>query len=596
MRLGKSAPWLRSVAAVASGAGTALLFPPYNMGGLVWVVMLPLLGALWSMEGRRGWKGFGLGWLAGFIGFLISLHWITVVSPVGWVVLSVYLAVFPGLWGAFAAKWANPWAKRAVGNEGRVTVKVREKQDAKPSHWRQSLASLRTAFAVAAVWCGVEWLRGWLFTGFGWNTLGVAFHETPVMAQSADLLGICGLSFIPIFLQAVMVQTGRRLIGESKAGKMRPHVDFGVAAMLVALAFCYGVWRLSSEGKGESVTLQALLVQLNIPQEAARRLWSPEEIHFGYEEETLKGLEAVEAANERRLKEAPDGEVVALERPDWIVWPESSLVGRIIRDDEGNWATWDQNLQTFSVVNGSDEFTMVLGLLEEEGERLGEQLVLKEDGQVWNDLVILEPGAKLKAFRKHHLVIFGEYIPLVEQLPFLRKIYEQQSGARYVGALARGDVLEPVPTEIDGEEVGVIPTVCFEDTVPRLLKKFVRGGPQVIVNVTNDGWFKDSPAAAQHFANSKFRAIELRRPMLRCGNTGVSAAVDTRGSTAHPETGERQELRDEDGNHLTCGSLLVEVEIPKKPSLSLYAVIGDWGVIGLALLGVLSGWRRLPGA
>lgn len=589
MKPGKSAPWLRLAAALASGAGTALLIPPFHGGGLVWVVMLPLLVALWSLNGRTGRKGFWLGWLAGVTGFLISLHWLTVVSPVGWVALSCYLAVFPGLWGMFAAKWANPWRKQPVKEESPVERKIREKAETKSAHWRQSMVSLRTAFAVAAVWCGLEWLRGWLFTGFGWNSIGVAFHETPVMAQSADLLGICGLSFLPVFLQAVIVQTGRRLIAESKAGRIRPHVDFGVAAVMVALAFCYGVWRLSTEGKGESVKLEALLVQLDIPQEAARRLWTTEQIHFGYEEETLKGLKAVDDANEQRLLEAKDGETVELKRPDWIVWPESSLDGKVLRSDDGQWAAWDQVLETLSIVRAEGDFTMIFGLLEDEGEWIDGQPVPAENGKVWNSLVVLEPDDRMKTFRKHHLVIFGEYIPLVEKLPFLRKIYEQQAGVDFGGSIAVGQSLEPVPTVVDGEKVGIIPTVCFEDTVPRLLRNFLRGGPQVIVNVTNDGWFKDSPAAAQHFANSRFRAIELRRPMLRCANTGVSAAVDTVGSTVNRETGEKQELRDENGNHLTRGSLLVDVAIPKKPSLSLYAVIGDWGVIVLGVIGLLVG-------
>jgi apolipoprotein N-acyltransferase len=139
--------------------------------------------------------------------------------------------------------------------------------------------------------------------------------------------------------------------------------------------------------------------------------------------------------------------------------------------------------------------------------------------------------------------------------------------------------------------IGAIPTVCFEDSVPRLTRKFVRPGPQVIINVTNDGWFKESAAAAQHFANARFRAIELRRPMLRCANTGVSAAVDSTGSTAHPDTGKPQVLVDENGSHFTRGSLLVELGVPENPSFSLYALIGDWGVIGLSMVGLVTGFR-----
>jgi apolipoprotein N-acyltransferase len=114
----------------------------------------------------------------------------------------------------------------------------------------------------------------------------------------------------------------------------------------------------------------------------------------------------------------------------------------------------------------------------------------------------------------------------------------------------------------------------------------------VIINTTNDGWFKESAAADQHFANARFRAIELRRPMLRCANTGVSAAIDSTGSTAHPDSGKPQVLVDENGSHFTRGSLLTEVKVPLHPSFSLYAAIGDWGVIILSGAAFIGSWLR----
>jgi apolipoprotein N-acyltransferase len=108
----------------------------------------------------------------------------------------------------------------------------------------------------------------------------------------------------------------------------------------------------------------------------------------------------------------------------------------------------------------------------------------------------------------------------------------------------------------------------------------------VIINVTNDGWFNESPAAAQHFANARFRTIELRRPMLRCANSGVSAAVDSTGSTANPRTGVPQVLVNAQGSHFTRGSLLTELKIPLHPSFSLYERIGDLGILSMAALGL----------
>lgn len=593
--------WLLRIAAAAgSGIGTALLVPPYDFGGLVWVVMLPLLVALWSLGGRRvGWKGFALGWLFGFAGFAVGLHWLTEVTALGWLVVAAYLALYPALWGLFAVTLAHPWRRAAAGtsdadaDESAIARKMRAKSASPPgetNHWRESGRSLRVAFALAAVWCGLEWLRGWVFTGFGWNTLGVAFHRTPVMAQSADLLGVIGLSFLPVFLQAVVVQAGRRLWRGMRAGRRRPHVDFGVAALLIAVAFCYGVWRLHGAGGSDPQRLKILLVQLNIPQDAARRLWSPEEIHFGYEEETLAALDALEADEERRMAEAIEsGGEFRSRMPDWILWPEAALTGRILRFGDDEWATWGQNHDTLDRIRARGEFTLAMGLNEIEGERLGDDLVPKPDARTWNSLVVFDPEMNLLTYRKNHLVIFGEYIPFADEVPWLRRLYEQQSGASYGGAFSKGGSFEPLEVGVGGRRVGMIPSVCFEDTVPRLMREFVRPGPQWIANVTNDGWFRDSAAAAQHFANARFRAIELRRPMVRCANNGVSAAVNPLGGTGHPDTGEPQELRDAAGSHLTRGWMLAEVDIPERPATSLYIAIGDTGVIGLGILGLIVG-------
>lgn len=575
---------LRLLAALASGGGIALLFPPFHAGDLVWVVFIPLLVALWTLDARRRKRiAAALGFLTGLAFFLPNLSWLRTVSDAGWVALSLYLALFPALWAIFAATLGNPWRKPAAlpeETEGR---------------WAVSLRSLRFAFACAAVWTGLEWLRGWLFTGFGWNTLGVAFHETPVIAQAADLFGALGLSILPIFLQAVIVQAGRRLAAGVREGRLRPHFDFGLAALLVAVVASYGVYRISTVGKGESIPLKALLVQLNIPQEASQQLWSATDIHLGYEEETLGALETIAGDDQKRLEDAMakgNEGGIDLKTPDWIVWPETALTSRVLRTDDGGWAMGIENQITLDKVREAGEFTLMMGLNEIEGEQVEGGYMMKENARVWNSLVVIPPDGALQTFRKRHLVIFGEYIPLVESLPFLAKIYEQQAGVAYGGAFSKGESLDPVMTEIRGEAVGLIPSVCFEDSVARLLRKFVRSGPQLIVNVTNDGWFKESPGAAQHFANARFRAIELRRPMLRCANTGVSAAVTATGVTIHPDgSGKRQELRDSNGSHFTRGHLLAEVEIPKNPPLTLYAVIGDWGVIGLTIAGFLVSLR-----
>ncbi|MES2659733.1 MAG: apolipoprotein N-acyltransferase [Verrucomicrobiota bacterium] len=545
----KGSGWMRIAAAVASGLLVAGAFPPLDFTWLVWFGMLPLLWALWSVEGERaGWKGFGIGYLAGLVACLIQFNWVASVSWLGAILLPAYLATYWGLFGIFAAKIGNPW------------------KSGKPAH------VLTAAFCHGAVWAGCELLRGWVITGISWNVLGTALHDAPRLAQAADLFGVVGLSMVLVFFQAVVVQ----------AVKLRKCYPLGIAGVVVGLMAIYGHIRIRMENAAESVRLKTLLVQLNIPQEAARMLWTDLETHQGYEDETLKALDAMKS---------PDG-TLSPQWPDWVMWPECALTGRILRADDGAWGSWQINVDTIAQVRSAGPFSLIYGINELEAEKNGDQLVMKEDGRAYNSVAVQSPADELQTYRKRHLVIFGETIPFVDSVPFLRKIYEQQSGAKYQGAFTAGDSLEPLPIPAGDTMIGAIPTVCFEDSVPRLTRKFVRPGPQVIVNVTNDGWFKQSAAAEQHFQYARFRAIELRRPMLRCANTGVSAAISTTGSTAHPDSGKSQILTDATGSHFTRGSLLTELKVPLHPGFSLYALIGDWGLIFIALTGLLLPFRR----
>lgn len=536
--------WMKLLAAVISGLLVAGLFPPFGIGMVVWVALMPLLAVLWSFEPKRaGWKGFLTGWLAGTASCLVQFQWVSVVSWLGAILLPVYLGLYWGLFGAFAASLGKPRA-----GDGKNTP-------------------LRTAFFLAAVWAGLEWLRGWMLTGFGWNSLGTAFGETPVFAQSADLLGMTGLSMLPVFFQAVLLQSLPRLKQSRK--------PLGFAALIVAVAAAYGLIRIKTERNAESIRLKSLLVQINVPQDATRMLWEPVEIHMAYENETLKGLESL-----------------GKNQPDWVLWPESALPGGFLRGPDDAWGCFPEIQHTISQIHREEPFQLLFGTTEWEADPTPDgQLVQREKGMAWNSIAVMSPEGELQTYRKQHLVIFGETIPFVDSLPWLKAIYEQQAGVQFTGSFTAGESDEPlrIPTA-GGTMLSAIPTVCFEDSVPRLVRKSARPEAQVIINVTNDGWFKESAAAAQHFADARFRAIELRRPMLRCANTGVSAAIDSTGSTAHPDTGKPQILNDAKGSHFTRGSLLVDTKVPLQPSFSLYARIGDWGVIGLAIGALVLAW------
>lgn len=579
------------MAAMVSGVLLAMCFPGAGgLAGLVWVWMLPLFPAIWRGEKKR--YGFGVGYLCGLVFWLINLKWLWTVSGLGAIAIAVFLAFYFGIWGAFAVSVGNPWrvrekSRQADDGVSAIQRKIEKKQQATKGVGRvggalgDSMRSLRFAMINAAAWVGLEWLRGWLFTGFGWNGLGVAFYNTPVLAQGADLVGVTGLAFLPVLMGAVIVQTGCRLMSEAKSGRLRPRLDFSVAALLLAVQFCYGVWRGHDVEGWETERVRVLLVQENIPQDVK---WDPRsvaDILQGYSDSTTLAMEGLEAEAAERGEESLD-EVFELKSPDLVVWPESALPNPLlfVEGDVRRYVYGDVSHLIENEIRPLGNFTLIAGMNEFEAEHVGREVRWKQGGRQYNSIAAVPPGGSLEenisTYRKIHLVIFGEYIPLIDKLPFLGKLFEFSAGAEFAGNFDAGTSMDPMRVVVRDKEVGLIPTVCFEDTVGRLTRKFIRGGPQVILNVTNDGWFKESEAAEQQMANARFRAIELRRPMIRSANTGVSGIVSVTGSLVDPVTGERQVIEDENGSHFVRASLYGHAYVPKYGPVTLYALAGDW--------------------
>lgn len=579
------------LAALISGLLLAMCFPGWNLSGLVWVWMLPLFPAIWRGRSKR--YGFGIGYCAGFVFWLLNLKWLWTVSGLGGMVMAAFLALYFGLWGAIAVSIGNPWRKRGGRQAGRsaggsIQQKIVQKEATQKKSGllggvlNESIYSLRFAMINAAAWVGVEWLRGWVFTGFGWNGLGVAFHDTPVLAQAADLVGVTGLAFLPVFMSAVLVQSASRIKGEVASGKFRPRLDFSVAALLLAVHFCYGVWRIKDVGSWQTERVRVLLIQENIPQDIK---WDPRsvaDILQGYSDSTEAAIRELEDSNVELLKANVDRDVVEMKQPDLLIWPESAVPNPLlfVEGEKHHYLYGDTAHLLENEIRPLGNFSMIAGMNEFEARHADGLLKWKEGGRQYNSMAVVAPDGALeqsiKTYRKIHLVIFGEYIPFVDQLPFLGEIFKFSAGADFSGNFDAGTSTEPMVVDAGDGEVQLIPSVCFEDTVGRLTRKFVRPAPQMIINVTNDGWFKQSEAAAQHMANARFRAIELRRPMVRSANTGVSGIVSVTGSLRDPVTGQRQVVEDGNGNHFVRASLYGHAYAPVHGPVTLYAAAGDW--------------------
>lgn len=566
---------LRLLGAILSGVVLAMSYVPFDQGWLVWGWMWLLLPLLWSTGGRRkSFRGFGLGWLAGMGFWVINLKWLGTVTWPGAVALSAYLALYFGFFGAFASGAGHPWRR-----EFRVTSTIRDR-------FRESTISIGYSAVLAGFWCGLEWLRGWVLTGFGWNGLGVTFANHLVLAQTAEFVGVTGLAFLPVFMSAVAVQTVRRFYRQFRADEVKMlHWDFATALVVIMLAFTLGTIRLSSATNAPKIRGRVLMVQQDIPQVAGNIQWEPQRIVDGFIELTERGLEEADAETARRLMErageGEEGEVVAeMGSPDLVVWPEACLPAYLQRKESGETAGGPIIESIFEYVTSLRDWSLVTGINEYEGDD-----PMDPESDLYNSMLIDGGSVDRQSYQKTHLVILGEYIP---DLPFLHDFYEQTTGVRFFANTTPGTDFEPLEIELGGQRVGVMPSICFEDTLGRVTRRSVRKSPQLIINLTNDGWFQESEGAAHHFRNGLFRCIEMRRPMVRCANRGVTGVVSVTGSLVDPFTGEKRQLVDDKGSHFHRGFLLASVYVPTDGEVTLYAAFGDW--FAATGLGVGGGW------
>ena len=507
--MGRAWPWL---AAAGTGVLLTLCFPRWDQGWLAWLALTPLICAVFFSQntGRRtGLRKAALGYVAGLVFFTSTFVWLSTTLAAlyenRWLLALAPLVAM--VFSFYFAFWA--WFT------GAVLVR-----DDAARMFPRSLRNLGIAAAGACAWVAHEWVRERLFGGFGWNNLGVALHRDLPMIQIADLTGVPGISFLVAFCNLMAVILVRRIIGEfGPVFLKRIRWEFSFTMALIAAVFAYGVRSLLRKDAGESVPLRVVAVQPNIPQ--------TEKFDGGMEAKIFGELAKLTG-------------LAALTRPapQLVLWPESATPRSMFADD----VNYNFVLNQAKALDGA----LLLGTTDFDPER----------GEDYNTAALLtQRGEKQQFYRKMHLVPFGEYLPL-------RPVF-----AGFVGQLVPSDFTpgrEFTLLDLPDPKIRLAALVCFEDTLGELTRRFVQGGAQVLVNITNDGWFAQSPAAEQHLANAVFRAIENRRPLLRCGNTGVTCAVDSRG---------RVDLW---LKPFQQGFAAREVRVPTTAPLTFYTRHGDW--------------------
>ncbi|MCI4662683.1 MAG: apolipoprotein N-acyltransferase [Neomegalonema sp.] len=332
-----------------------------------------------------------------------------------------------------------------------------------------------TPWALAFGWGGAEALRGYVLTGFPWGLFAYGWIETPLV-QNAAHIGPYALNFLIILgiagLGWALFRTGAsRLLG---AG--------GAFALLGMLAVA-GWMRLPSDPlvPGEYVIR---IVQPNVPQ---KEKWVPHLI-----EQHLRSL--ISLSNEP-----------AAQTPDLIVWPETATVPALMRDPQA--VSWLMD----ELPEGTD---LVLGTQRIKGE-----------GVYYNSLFLVGASGRIEAvYDKHHLVPFGEYLPLQ---PVLSAMGIRQLAGRSLG-FATGEG----PGRIAwGDNPSFGPLICYEAIFPQEMP-VLGDRPEYLLQITNDAWFGESGGPYQHFVQARMRAIEQGLPFIRSANTGISGLIGPYGDVA----------------------------------------------------------------
>jgi len=344
--------------------------------------------------------------------------------------------------------------------------------------------------------------------GFPWNLTGYAASGNLALVQLTTVTGIYGLSFLIVAYSSLLVYA-------IYAGRQRLwKITLSVTGALTFVAGA-GVYLVPSARAG----YVAHLVQTNFPQsEEYPANWI--QLHAS-EMDQLERISVGAAASE----------------PGPIIWPEvpapfsfqdpafGDRARRIARDARTDF---------------------LVGVVDWKRDSAGKWLAS-------NTVLLLNPaGERVFTYDKIHLVPFGEYVPLRRWLTFAGRLTADISDFTPGTAASVGN--------FPGGRFGVF--ICYEATFPSEVRKFTRNGAELLVNVSNDGWFGRSAAPAQHLMMARVRAVESRRWLLRDTNNGFTVSVDPYGRiVARMDTDVRGEL---------------DAPYDFRTGLTPYALLGDW--------------------
>ncbi|MEO0681634.1 MAG: apolipoprotein N-acyltransferase [Pseudomonadota bacterium] len=513
----------RLAAAFACGLALTAAQPPVFAWPLVFVAYPALAALLWRVDAKRA---FWTGWAAGFGFFLSGLYWIAEAFFVdaarhGWMApfavsfMAAGLALF---WGAAA------WAARASGARGLLGV-----------------------LALATAWTAAEYARAHVLTGFPWALPSYAFADTDIVQLSAHVgphglgFGLIALACAPAWPWLGHIGTSRSRV-KSTLKTLALYPAFFVAQFVVLFVVEFMAYFTPYDPDNRFQTLAAptdadggrLVVRVVQPNAAQDEKWDPDMMPVFFDR------------------------LIELSRPPWgsdvdvVVWPETAVPQLLGREPEVRAAI---AASAQDVGPGAPGTTVLVG---------ARRYIQTESGPSWrNSLFALGPGGEaIDVYDKHHLVPFGEYLPL-------HGLLSRLDLGLFVGETGGFDG-GPGPTVMRLPGLPpVAPQICYETIFPHQMPPLA-DRPDWIVQVTNDAWFGASAGPWQHFHQARMRAIEQGLPVIRSANTGISAIIDARGRVVASVP------------LLTAGA--VQAPLPRALPPTLYARHGDRPFLAALLL------------